>query len=384
MRQLTYVGKRQLDWWEVPEPELQAPTDALIRPFVAARCDADQLFLFNNLTRLLKRGITAHSIDPSVLEVFGEEPFQGPFAYGHECVGEVVCGGEDVRSFNAGDVVIVPWSVSCGSCTTCGLGFTSKCETVNTDSTVSGYGFGNAMGPWGGMVSDLIRVPFADSMLISVPSDVDPVSIASASDNIPDAWRTVGPPLEKYPGAPVLVMGGSAHSIGLYAAGIAVALGSSQVDYVDDNEERLKISESLGANPIEGSRKGQGLKNGRLFLSNKYPITVDASANPDGLGYAIRALAPGGVCTSVGFYFNLNTSLPLWDMYKTCATFITGISHPRTDMPKVMPLIQSGAFRPELITTLSGNWDDAHKAFLEPGTKIVVQRERLNPPLEAF
>ena len=383
MKQLTYVSKRQLDWWDVPEPELRAPTDVLVRPFVAARCDADQLFLFNDLSRLLKRGITAHSIDSSVLEVFGDNPFQGPFAYGHECVGEVVCRGADVRSFDVGDVVIVPWSVSCGSCTICGLGLTSKCETVNTDSAVSGYGFGSAMGPWGGMVSDLVRVPFADSMLMSVATGVDPISIASASDNIPDAWRTVGPPLEKYPGAPVLVMGGSAYSIGLYAAGIAIALGSSQVDYVDDNEERLKICESLGANPIEAPKKGSGIKNGQLFLSHRYPITVDASANQEKLGYAIRALAPGGVCTSVGFYFNLNTALPLWDMYTTGATFTTGASHPRADMPKVMPLIQSGAFRPELITTLRASWSDAHRAFLEQGTKVVVHRDRIKPSFGA-
>ena len=379
MRQLTYVRKRQLDWWDVPEPELQAPTEVLVRPFVAARCDADQLFLFNDLGRLLKRGIAAHHIDPSILEVFGDKPFQGPFAYGHECVGEVVCRGNDVRSFNIGDVVIVPWSVSCGSCKTCEIGLTSQCDTVNTDSAVSGYGFGSAMGPWGGMVSDLVRVPFADSMLMSVPADVDPMSIASASDNIPDAWRSVGPPLEKHPGAPVLVMGGSAHSIGLYAVGIAVALGSSQVDYVDDDEGRLKISESLGANPIVAPRNGHGIKNGRLFLSERYLITVDASANQERLGYAIRALAPSGICTSVGFYFNLNTPLPLWDMYTTCATFTTGASHPHADMPKVMPLIQSGAFRPELITTHRASWNDAPRAFLEQGTKIVVHRDLIKP-----
>jgi len=58
MKQLTYVRKRQLEWWDVDELELQAPTEVLVRPFVTARCDADELFLFNNLARLLKHLLT--------------------------------------------------------------------------------------------------------------------------------------------------------------------------------------------------------------------------------------------------------------------------------------------------------------------------------------
>ena len=377
MKQLTYIKKRKLDWWDVPEPEIQAPSEALVRPFVASRCDGDHVFLFNDLTRLIKLGIAVQHIDPLVLDTFGEKPFQGPFPYGHECVAEVMQVGEGVSSFGIGDVVIVPWSISCGSCHPCGNGFTSMCDTANVNSLVSGYGFGSAMGPWGGMVSDLVRVPYADNMLIPVPESIDPVSVSAASDNIPDAWRTVGPPLEKFPEAPVLVMGGSARSIGLYAAGIAVALGSSRVDYVDSDPERLEISESLGANPIETPKRGRGYKKGLLFLKDRYPVTVDASANRETLGYAIRALAPGGICTSVGFYFNMKTPLPLWDMYATCATFITGASHPRYDMPQVMPLIESGMFKPELITTLLADWGDGADAFVTPTTKVVVHRERI-------
>ena len=108
------------------------------------------------------------------------------------------------------------------------------------------------MGPWGGMMSDLVRVPYADAMLVPVPVGVNPVSLASASDNIPDAWRTVAPLLSaKKPEAPVLVVGGAAPSIGLYAASIAVVLGSAQVDYVDCDPGRLAIAQSLGANPIQ-------------------------------------------------------------------------------------------------------------------------------------
>ena len=73
-------------------------------------------------------------------------------------------------------------------------------------------------------MSDLLRVPHADAMLVAVPAGLDPVQIASASDNIPDAFRTVAPHLRAKPDASVLVVGGSARSIGLYAAAIEEVL----------------------------------------------------------------------------------------------------------------------------------------------------------------
>ena len=235
------------------------------------------------------------------------------------------------------------------------------------------------MGPWGGMMTDQFRVPFADHMLVKIPKDVNPASIASASDNIPDAWRTVAPFLLKKPGAPVLVVGGSAESIGLYAAGIAVALGSSQVDYVDYVPERLAIATSLGANPISVAKQNRRswLRKNAPSTGGKYPITVDASANADGLRFAIRSLAPGGICTSVGFYFQKGISLPLMQMFANDSTLHTGVSHPRASLPDVLSLIESGKFQPEKITTLLADWNDAEKAFLERTTKVVVHRSSL-------
>jgi len=81
-------------------------------------------------------------------------------------------------------------------------------------------------------------------MLVKLPAGIDPVAVASASDNIPDGWRTVGPQLAADPGAEVLVVGGDngPHSIGLYAAGLAAALGAARVTYLDQDPRRLAIA----------------------------------------------------------------------------------------------------------------------------------------------
>jgi threonine dehydrogenase-like Zn-dependent dehydrogenase len=371
VRELTFVKKAVLEWRDVEPPAIEAPGDALVRPFVASRCDGDSVFLFHDFSRVLDVGAKVGAIDPNV-HCLGARPFAGPFPYGHECVAEVVAVGEGVKNIVKGQSVIVPWAVSCGTCETCVRGLTSKCE--RNKAAVSGYGFGRPTGAWGGMVCDLLRVPFADHMLVPVPDGVDPVSLSSASDNIPDAWRTVAPHLAARPEAPVLVIGGAAKSIGLYAAAIAVALGSSRVDYEDDDETRLTLAAAIGARPIPRTRSFTRRSTER---PERYPISVDASSSQSGLQKALRALAPGGVCTSVGFHFRAGTKIPLWTMYLNHSTLRVGLSNPRADLPGVLALVASGRFDPARITSLVADWEDAPEAFLEPGSKVVVARARL-------
>jgi threonine dehydrogenase-like Zn-dependent dehydrogenase len=380
LRELTFVKTRRVEWRSVPEPRLGGPREALVRPVIAARCDGDALPLFNTVTTAMRAGVALHYLDPLVTDLLGPYPYGSSFAIGHECVAEVVECGEEVRLVRKGQLVVVPWSVSCGGCRNCSAGLTSKCTEAG-GTLLSGYGFGISMGPWGGAVSDLLRVPFADAMLVPVPADVDPLKLASASDNMPDAWRAVGPALEKQPGAPVLVLGGGAKSIGLYAAGMAVALGASRVDYLDHDPERLRIAEVLGAHAVEIRRGGGWFSRHAPRIHGEFSVVVEASSTAAGLRYGLRSLSPGGMCTAVGFYFAARTGLPLMQMYANCSTLHVGVSHPRTDLPNVIELVQRGAFDPLKVATLIADWDDAPDAFTTRATKVIVRRRDFDRPV---
>src|SRR5258707_13784398 len=107
------------------------------------------------------------------------------------------------------------------------------------------YGIGARGGNFGGALSDLMKIPYADAMLVAMPDGLAAADVASAADNIPDAWRTVAPQLRNNPGSPVLIVGGG--SIGLYAIQIALACGASQVEYLDDIPDRLRGAADVGA-----------------------------------------------------------------------------------------------------------------------------------------
>lgn len=377
MRELVFVKPGTLRWRDAPEPTLACATDALVRPFIAARCDGDAFYLRHNLRPALVAGAMLHVVDAAFRRK-ETDPFAGPFAYGHEAVAEVLSCGNEVTNFAVGDVVIVPWAISCGSCSPCSRGLTSKCSLARGERSVAAFGFGAAFGAHGGMVSDVLRVPWADALLVAVPPGIEPLALASASDNLADGYRTVGPHLQRWPEAPVLVMGGAAKSIGLYAVGIAHALGASRIDYVDTNRTRLELAERLGAHAIELTKSSVWFRKGSPLLAGGYPVTVDASSTARGLAYALQALAPGGVCTGIGFYLRQGTPLPLWSMYLKSATLQVGVAHPRADLPALLALLQRGSFDPSIVTSLVADWEDAPSALLESSTKVVLRRKPLH------
>jgi threonine dehydrogenase-like Zn-dependent dehydrogenase len=339
MQQLIFSGAGRLEWEEVAAPDLSGADDALVRPVAVATCDLDAAV------------------------VSGRAPLPGPFAFGHEFVADVLEIGDAVTSVRPGDRVIVPFQVSCGACGPCRQGFTASCATAG-----AGAAFGMApiaRREWGGALSDCVRIPYADAMLVPLPAGLDAAAVASVSDNVPDGWRAVAPELERTPGAPVLVVGG-AGDVALYAVAVAVALASERVDYVDTDARRLAVAERLGANAIE--RVVDGKRCGR------YPITVDHSGDVLGLQSALRSTEPEGTCTSTAIYFAAETPLPLLDMYTRGVVFRTGRVNARTAIPHVLDLIAAGRLRPELVTSATVAWSDAPEALASLDAKTVIVR----------
>jgi threonine dehydrogenase-like Zn-dependent dehydrogenase len=261
MRQLT-SRRRPPGLARRPEPDLQDDAQALGASARRGTCDLDLPI------------------------VTGVAPFPTPIAMGHECVAEVVAVGRAVRSVRVGRPGrrAVPGRVR--HLRRCDRDLTGDCERM---PPLSMYGFGAAGGDHGGFLSDLVRVPFADAMLVAVPADLDPAALASASDNIPTPGASSRPtsrrcrrrradrrrrhPVDRpvrrrpRPGA-----------------------GRGRIDYVDADEGRRAVASDLGARVLDPDTP----------LDRRYPITADCSASEAGLKQALRATEPGGHCTHAG------------------------------------------------------------------------------------
>jgi len=342
MRELRVSSVGHLDWAEARPPALSSAHAALVRPIAVATCDFDHLI------------------------VSGAMPLPLPLSVGHECVATVVEVGAEVRTVKVGDTVVLPYQISCGSCDACRCGHTSCCAAV---PWLSCYGLGAAAGDFGGLMSDLALVPFADAMLLALPPGVSPADAAAAGCNIVDAYRTVGPQLLAHPGAAVLVCGGAFVNIGLYAVMLARALGASRVDFFHPDADVSDKAARLGANVLESLER---------IEARAYPVTVDASMDARVLGAAIAATAPSGTCTASTMYVGDPatglTPLPLMSMFERCMTLTTGQPHARGLLQSVLGLIADGTCRPALVTDGIVDWEDAPSAFRAGSGKHICTR----------
>ena len=317
---------------------MQDQTDALVRPVAVARCEIDPFLVLAGPVR-------------------GER-----FALGHEAVAEVVAVGDSVSAVSVGELVLPSFQVSCGTCSQCQRGRSAICSSY---PLLSDYGMEPLSGvEYGGMMSDLVLVPHADTMLTKLPAGVDPVAAASVADNVLDGYRAVAPHLERRPGADVVIACHGVPSIGLYAAHAAVVLGASSVTVASVDEAVLEMAEQLGARPlrVDFTARPRGHR----------PIAVDCGLDPAGFGWAVRATEPEGVLQSVSSYLDATVPVPLRRLYTLGIEFHIGRAHSASLLPEVTSLVGSGRLHPELVTTRVIPWEDAAMRYVEPTIKLIA------------
>ena len=339
------MARGAVGWLDVPEPGIVDPTDALVRPVAVARCEIDPF--------LVLAGPTA----------------EDGFALGHEAVVEVMAVGPEVEGLGLGELALPSFQISCGACPTCRRGHTANCERY---PVLSDFGMQPLSGvEYGGMLSDLVRVPHAHAMLTPLPAGLDPVAVASVPDNVVDGYRAVAPHLRQRPGADVLVACHGTPSIGLYAAQSAMALGADTVTVAGADDAILALAERVGATPL---RTDFGDRTGR------WPIVVDCGHRVEGLHWAIRATEPEGILHSVSYYAaEPMVPMPLGRLYTLGIDFRIGRAHSAALVAEVVALVADGRLHPEQVTTSVIDWEDAAERYTDDTVKLVVFR----PPVVA-
>ncbi|MCC5578361.1 formaldehyde dehydrogenase, glutathione-independent [Microtetraspora sp. AC03309] len=195
---------------------------------------------------------------------------------GHEITGEVAEVGPDVEFTKVGDLVSVPFNISCGRCRNCKEGKTGICENVNPDRPGSAYGYVD-MGGWVGGQAEYVLVPYADWNLLTFP-DKDRamekiLDLAMLADIFPTGFHgcvTAG----VGPGSTVYIAG--AGPVGLAAAASAFLLGAAVVIVGDLNKERLAQAHSFGCETADVAEGEPGEHIERILGVPEVDCAVDA------------------------------------------------------------------------------------------------------------
>ncbi|MFY0406255.1 formaldehyde dehydrogenase, glutathione-independent [Solicola sp. PLA-1-18] len=195
---------------------------------------------------------------------------------GHEITGEVVEVGPGVEFTKVGDLVSVPFNISCGRCRNCKERATGICLNVNPERPGSAYGYVD-MGGWVGGQAQYVAVPYADWNLLRFP-DKDQamekiLDLTMLSDIFPTGFHgcvTAGVEV----GSTVYVAG--AGPVGLAAAASAQLLGAAVVIVGDLNADRLAQARSFGCETVDVSKGDVGEQIAELLGTPEVDCGVDA------------------------------------------------------------------------------------------------------------
>ncbi|WP_319019078.1 hypothetical protein [Microbispora sitophila] len=77
MRELVFLRSRRLAWRERAAPRPVEPGDAVVRPFLAGRCDGDTLPIHRPVSRALQAGMALGLVDRSWVPSAGKSLFGG-------------------------------------------------------------------------------------------------------------------------------------------------------------------------------------------------------------------------------------------------------------------------------------------------------------------
>src|SRR3954471_16740765 len=267
MHAVTFQAPHEIAVVEKPDPELEAPTDAIIRVEATGVCGSD-LHIYHGRVQ----------IEPG-------------FTIGHEYVGVVEAVGDGVTSVAVGDRVLGCFQVACGTCFFCRHGNFHKCDGSRT------FGHGATLGGLQGTQAERALVPHANLTLRRVPDGLSDDVALFAGDVAGTGYHaTVGAGIRAGDTAVVLGLG----PVGLCAVQAALVAGAAQVVAIDTVEQRLEMARTFGAQPVHLTEQDPRAEVKALTEGRGVDLAVEAVGDPRALELAIRLARPCGTVSVVG------------------------------------------------------------------------------------
>jgi L-iditol 2-dehydrogenase len=256
MRALVYLGPRNMDLQEAPEP-VAGPGEVVFEMEAAAICGSD-LHGF--------REASPRRIPPLVM--------------GHEAVGRVAAAGEGVDPARVGGRVVLRPILPCGECEPCRDGRPNLCRNgrlVGRELT--------------GAFAERFAVP--ERAAVPFPADV-PADLATLTEPLANAVHVTGRSVRE--GDDVLVIG--AGPIGALMARMALERGARRAFVTDPITSRRELARAQGATPLEGEDPTAAVL--EATDGRGVDVAIDAAGFEATWALGLRALRPGGRFEAVG------------------------------------------------------------------------------------
>ncbi len=296
----------------VPDARIVAPTDALLRVTRACICGSD--------------------LWPYTLM----EPAERGRPMGHEAVGVVEAVGAQVRTLKRGDLVVMPFAYSDGTCVFCHEGVHTSC--------VNGGFFGSPEP--GGAQAEALRIPQADGTLVTLPVGPDDALMPSllALSDVMGTGHHAAVTARVGPGRAVAVIGDGA--VGLCGVIAARRLGAEQIIILGRRPDRIALAKEFGATDVVSERGEEAVERVRELTGRVGVHSVLECVGTDqAMATAIGIGRPGGAVGRVGVPHYETTTAWVTGFYKNL-TISGGPAPVRAYMNDLLPDVLEGRIQP--------------------------------------
>ena len=371
MKAVCWHGAEDVRVDTVPDPKILNPRDAIIKVTSTAICGSD-LHLYDGYIPTMQSG--------DIL--------------GHEFMGEVVEIGSAITNLQKGDRVVVPFTISCGSCFFCNRDLWSLCDNSNPNSWMAEkfyghspaglYGYSHLLGGYAGGQAEYARIPFADVGPIKIPEGLSDEQVLFLTDIFPTGYMAAEN-CDIQPGEVVAVWG--CGPVGQFAIRSAFMLGAERVIAIDRFSERLDLAKAAGAEILnyEEVDVGSALKemtggmgpdccidavgmeahgHGAMALYDtvKQAVRME-TGRPIVLREAIVACRKGGKVSVPGVYGGFIDKMPMGAFVNKGLTMKSGQTHVQRYLRPLLERIQRGEIDPSFVITHSLPLEDAPRAY---------------------
>ncbi|MRH87602.1 alcohol dehydrogenase catalytic domain-containing protein [Nocardia sp. SYP-A9097] len=347
MRAMVFHGAGQKSWDEVPDPTIQAPTDAIVRVDAVTICGTD-----------------LHILKGDVPE------FTPGRILGHEAVGTIVEVGSGVHTRRVGERVLLSCISSCGACRFCREGRYGQCLGGG------GWIFGHLID---GTQAELVRVPFVDTSSHPIPESITDEQMLMLADILPTSYEVGVLNGAVTPGDTVAIIG--AGPIGLAAIATARLYSPGHIIAIDLADSRLEAAQKIGADVIVNSSRENPLDIVRELTGGLgADVTIEAVGIPETFETAVELVRAGGHVANIGVHGKPAT-LHLEKVWISDLTITTGLVDTYST-PRLIQLIATGRLDPSALIThhyTMNEFETAYETFAhaaETGAlKVVVTAE---------
>jgi 2-desacetyl-2-hydroxyethyl bacteriochlorophyllide A dehydrogenase len=329
MKAVTFQAPGEVRVDEVPDPELTAPDEAIVRVEATGVCGSD-LHIYHGRV----------AIEPG-------------FVIGHEYVGTVVAVGDAVDSVSEGDRVLGTYCTACGECFFCRRGDFHECDRGRI------FGHGEVLGSLQGAQAEQLLVPNADLTLRRVPDGMSDDVALFAGDVMGTGYHAV---VEAGVEAGSSVVALGLGPVGLCAVQAAFAEGAAQVIAIDTVDDRLEMAASFGASAVHLTEGDVRAAVKEATGGRGVDATIDAVGHPDALNLACRLTRKAGTVSATGVYAE-RVELHMGVVWIKGLTLKTGQANVIKHLDPVLDRLRSRALDPTPLVTHHMSLDEAPEAY---------------------